>query len=73
MLWGCAEVEQGIRDPLFLTCHKLLVSGLDGSGFAPRLPFHMIECVSGHEYPNVGHFLSHTIWKCTILMMEDLD
>lgn len=64
VLWDVLKLRRGIQDPLFLTCHKLFVSGLDGSGFAPCLPFHMIECVSVHEYANVGYFLSHTIWKC---------
>lgn len=58
---GCAEVAQGTQDPLSLTCHKLFVSWLDGSGFAPRLPFHMIKCIRVHEYANAGCILSHTI------------
>lgn len=65
VLWDVMmKLRLGTQVPLFLTCHKLFVSGLDGSGFAPCIPFHMIESVSVHEYDNVSYFLSHTIWKC---------
>lgn len=38
----------------------------------PRLSFHMIECVSVHEYANAGSFLSYNM-EMSILVMEDLD
>lgn len=60
VLWDVLKLHRGIQDPRLLTCHKLFVSGFDGS----CLPFYMIESVSVHEYANVCHFLSHTIWKC---------
>lgn len=61
-----------IQESLPLTCHKLFVSGLDGSGFAPCFSFHMIECVSVHEYANACYFLSHTIWKCQFWWWKSL-
>lgn len=38
-----------------------------------RLPLHMIECVSFHEYANVGVLSISYNMEMSILMMEDPD
>lgn len=69
----CLGCVRGIHRILFSSrVISYLFQGLMAQALPPRLSFHMIECVSVHEYANAGSFLSYNT-EMSILVMEDLD